>query len=158
MHEEQSIKDRISATYEKKKVREKSRECNKHKPHPFPYTKRKRKQTKPNKRKSNKRTKGTKISSLFPKRGNCNAKRTDITKTRLFKCIENFTTQKEKLSDKKNLYFSHFCSKHRLWVLVRTSNEYPQSMFLSRNKKNNVYPCKPQFYYIKVGFKGVEII
>ena len=32
------------------------------------------------------------------------------------------------------------------------SNEYPQSMFLSRNKKNNVYPCKPQFYYIKVGF------
>ena len=33
------------------------------------------------------------------------------------------------------------------------SNEYPQSMFLSRNKKNNVYPCKPQFYYIKVGFK-----
>ena len=34
------------------------------------------------------------------------------------------------------------------------SNGYPQSMFLSRNKKNNVYPCKPQFYYIKVGFKG----
>ena len=26
------------------------------------------------------------------------------------------------------------------------SNEYPQSMFLSRNKKDNVYPCKPQFY------------
>ena len=25
------------------------------------------------------------------------------------------------------------------------SNEYPQSMFLSKNKKNNVYPCKPQF-------------
>ena len=24
-------------------------------------------------------------------------------------------------------------------------------MFLSRNKKTNVYPCKPQFYYIKVG-------
>ena len=38
------------------------------------------------------------------------------------------------------------------------SNEYPQSMFLSRNKTNNVYPCKPQFYYIKVGFKGVKII
>ena len=37
-------------------------------------------------------------------------------------------------------------------------NEYPQSMFLSRNKKNNVYPCKPQFYYIKVGLKGVKII
>ena len=38
------------------------------------------------------------------------------------------------------------------------SNEYPQSMFLSRNKKNNVYPHKPQFYYIQVGFMGVKII
>ena len=38
------------------------------------------------------------------------------------------------------------------------SNEYPQSMFLSRNKKNNFYFCKPQFYYVKVGFKGVKII
>ena len=39
-----------------------------------------------------------------------------------------------------------------------SSNEYPQPMFLSRNKKNNAYPSKPQFYYIKVGFKGVKII
>ena len=39
-----------------------------------------------------------------------------------------------------------------------SSNEYPQSMFLSRNKKNNVYPCKPQYYNIKVGFKRVKII
>ena len=31
-------------------------------------------------------------------------------------------------------------------------------MFLSRNKKKNGHPCKPQFYYIKVGFKGVKII
>ena len=31
------------------------------------------------------------------------------------------------------------------------SNEYPQSMFVSRNKKNNVYPCKPKFHYIKRG-------
>ena len=35
------------------------------------------KQTNPNKRKLNKRTKNTKISSLFPKRGNRNAKRTE---------------------------------------------------------------------------------
>ena len=27
---------------------------------------------------------------------------------------------------------------------------YPQS------NNNNVYPCKPQFYYIKMGFKGVK--
>ena len=38
------------------------------------------------------------------------------------------------------------------------SNEYPQSMFLSRKKKINIYPCKPQFYYTKVGFEGVKII
>ena len=38
------------------------------------------------------------------------------------------------------------------------SNEHPQFMFLSRNKKNNVYPCKPQFSYIKVEFKGVKIV
>ena len=38
------------------------------------------------------------------------------------------------------------------------SNKYPQSMFLSRNKKIKVYPCKPQFYCIKVGFKGVETV
>ena len=37
------------------------------------------------------------------------------------------------------------------------SNEYPQSMFWAEIR-NNVYPCKPQFYYIKVGFKGVKII
>ena len=44
------------------------------------------------------------------------------------------------------------------FVGTRGSNEYPQSMFLSRKKKNNVYPCKPQFYYTKVGFRGVKII
>ena len=38
------------------------------------------------------------------------------------------------------------------------SNEYPQYMFFNRNQTDNVYPCKPRFYYIKVGFKGVKII
>ena len=38
------------------------------------------------------------------------------------------------------------------------SNEYSQSMFLSRNRKINVYPCKPQFYCIKAGFKEVKTI
>ena len=39
------------------------------------------------------------------------------------------------------------------------SNEYPQSMFWSKNKKImfTPQPCKPQFYYIKVGCKGVFI-
>ena len=39
-----------------------------------------------------------------------------------------------------------------------SSNKYPQSMFSSRHKKNNVYPCKPRFYYTKGGFKRVRII
>ena len=36
------------------------------------------------------------------------------------------------------------------------SNEYPQSMFWSKNKKK-VCPCKPHFYFIKVGCKGVFV-
>ena len=57
----------------KKKVREKS----------FPDIKRKRKPTKPSKHKSIKRTKSTKISSPFPKRGNRNAKRTEKHKNKM---------------------------------------------------------------------------
>ena len=33
---------------------------------------------------------------------------------------------------------------------------YSHSISFSRNMKNNVYSCKPKFYYIKVGFKGVK--
>ena len=36
------------------------------------------------------------------------------------------------------------------------SNEYPQSMFRSKNKKKR-YPGKPQFYYIKVGYQGIFV-
>ena len=38
--------------------------------------------------------------------------------------------------------FSYFCSKHRLCVA---------------KIRKNVYPCKSQFYYIKVGCKGVFV-
>ena len=38
------------------------------------------------------------------------------------------------------------------------STEYPQSIFWSRNKKTKVHPCKPQFYCIKVGLKGIKTI
>ena len=66
-----------------KKVREKSMECHNHKPQPFPDPKRKRKPTNLNKHKPNKRTKSTKISSLFPKRGNRNTKRTEKHKNKM---------------------------------------------------------------------------
>ena len=87
-----------------------------------------------------------------------------ITETRLFKYIENFTTKKGnfffiKTSDIFHISVQNIDCGYSLEPPRRGgSNEYPQSMFLSRNKKNNVYPCKPQFYYVKVGFKGVNII
>ena len=86
-----------------------------------------------------------------------------ITKTCLFKYIENFTTKNRKLSGKNSVIFQisarNIDCGYPLEPLYRGgSNEYTQSMFLSRNKKNNVYPCKPQFYYSKVGLKGVKII
>ena len=60
----------------------------------------------------------------------------------------------------KNLIFFHISAqnidcRYSLEPPRRgSSNKDPQSMFLSKNKKNNIYPCKPQFYYIKVGLKG----
>ena len=86
-----------------------------------------------------------------------------IKKTRLFKYIENFTTKNWKFSDKNSAFFHIAAQNIDCGHLLEPpcwggSNEYPQSMFLSRNKKNNVYPCKTQFYYIKVGFEGVKII
>ena len=86
-----------------------------------------------------------------------------ITKTRLLKYNENFTTKNENFQI-KNCDIFHVSAQnidcgYSLEPPRRGgSNEYPQPMFLSRNKKNNAYPCKPQFYYIKVGFKGFKII
>ena len=87
-----------------------------------------------------------------------------ITKTCLSKYIEKFTTKKNESLQTKNLTFFHISAQNTDCEYALelpqwgSSNAYSQSMFLSRNKKNIVYPCKPQFYYIKVGFKGVKII
>ena len=64
-----------------------------------------------------------------------------ITKTRLFKYTENFTTKKWKFSDKKIQIFFHIsalnidCGYSLEPPRRGGSNEYPQSMFLSKNKK-----------------------
>ena len=94
-----------------------------------------------------------------------NFKQLIITKTRIFKYTDNFTTKNEKKKNQiKNSEIFHISAQnidcgYSLEPPRRGgSNEYPQYMLLSRNKTNNVYPCKPQFYYIKVGFKGVKII
>ena len=82
-----------------------------------------------------------------------------ITITCLFKYTENFTTKKWTFSDKKILTFFILLLKNIDCVYSLEppqwggSNKYPQSMFLSRNKKKNVYPCTPQFYCIKVGLR-----
>ena len=75
-----------------------------------------------------------------------------------------FHLQKLKSFSQKNSDIFHICAQnidcgYSLEPPRRGgSNEYSQYMFLNRNKKNNAYPCKPQFYYIKVGFKGVKNI
>ena len=82
-----------------------------------------------------------------------------IIKTRLFKYIKNFTTKNWKFSD-KNSDISHISAQNIYCGYTLEppsrggSNQYPQSMFLSRNKKNNVNPCKAQFNYIKWSLRG----
>ena len=75
-----------------------------------------------------------------------------ITKTRLFKYTENFTTKNWKFSDKNSDIF-HIPAQnidrgysleqhHRGGSMTSIHN-----LLLSRNKKNNVYPCKPVLLY-----------
>ena len=75
-----------------------------------------------------------------------------MTKTSLFKYIEHCTTPKKNENFwMKNLDIFHISAQNIDYGYSSEpprrggSNEYPHSMFLSRNKKNNVYPCKPQF-------------
>ena len=69
-----------------------------------------------------------------------------------------FYLQKRKCLDKNLWYIIHISAQniacgYSLGPLCG-SNEYTQYMFLSSNTKNNVYPCKPQFYYVKCGLRG----
>ena len=85
-----------------------------------------------------------------------------ITKTCLFKYTDNFTTKKWKISDKKSDIFHISAQNIDCGYSLEPprrggSNEYPQSMCWAKIRKNNVYPCKPQFNYVKVGFKGSKL-
>ena len=62
-----------------------------------------------------------------------------ITKTCLFQYIEIFASKTGKFSDKKLWHVSYFCSKHRLWILVRTASarrfyRVPQSVWAKVRK------------------------
>ena len=74
-----------------------------------------------------------------------------ITKTRLFKNTENFTTKTWKFSVKNSE--SNRISAQNIDCgdpleppYQGGSNKYSQSIFLS-GKENNVYPCKPNLLY-----------
>ena len=66
-------------------------------------------------------------------------------KTRLIKYIEYFTTKNWKFAGKDSDVFQISAQNKVLCTRRGGSNEYSQSMSLNRNKKNNIYPCKPQF-------------
>ena len=74
-----------------------------------------------------------------------------ITKTRLFKYIENFTSKNWKFLDKKNSDFFHISAQnidcgYSLEPPRRGgSNEYLQSMFLSKIWKVMDTPVNPSF-------------
>ena len=75
----------------------------------------------------------------------------------------HFTSKNWKFSDKKKLwYFSHSCSKYRLWVLFRTasvsaSNDYAQSMFFSKIRKIMYTPVNHSFTIWKWGLRGSKL-
>ena len=80
-----------------------------------------------------------------------------ITKKLLFKYIENFTTQNGKFSDKNSDIFHIAAQNIDCGYSLEPpgqggSNEYPQSVFLSRNKKIIIYtPVNPSFTILKWG-------
>ena len=81
-----------------------------------------------------------------------------ITKTSLFKyyILKSLPPQSENFQINKSDIFrisaQNIDCEYSLEPPRRGgSNEYPQSMFLSSNKKNNVYLCKPNILLYKSG-------
>ena len=73
-----------------------------------------------------------------------------ITKTGLFKYIEKFTTKKGKFSDKNSDIFHVSAQNIDCGYSLEPprrggSNEFPQSIYLSRNKKIMYTPVNPSF-------------
>ena len=74
-----------------------------------------------------------------------------ITKTRLFKYIENFTTKKgKKLKKKKSDVFHIPAQNVDCWYSIEPphrggSNKYPQSMFFNKIRRIMYTPVNPSF-------------
>ena len=66
-------------------------------------------------------------------------------------------------NDNFQLIFSIFIFLLKTYIVVSRYNRHIDAVltsthnicFRAKIKKNNVYPCKPQFYYIKVGCTGL---
>ena len=76
--------EQVSMLFTQKHLLERSSVCHNHKPQPTPDTKKKRKKGQKHTRakQTNKCTRSTKTSSVFPKRGNQNANTNEKTKTK----------------------------------------------------------------------------
>ena len=58
-----------------------------------------------------------------------------------------------------NHCLSYICLEYRLWVLVRTASSIQtctHNLCFRAKVRKNVYPCKLQLYYTKVGCEGYE--
>ena len=85
-----------------------------------------------------------------------------LTKTRLFKYIESFTTKKGNFSEKKIWYFSYSSSKHRLWHSLEPprhggSIEFPL-YFFSKMRKIVYAPVNLSFTIQLWGLRGQNYI
>ena len=85
-----------------------------------------------------------------------------ITKTRLFKYILKISLPKtEDFQIKNSIYFNISAQNIDCGYLLEPprrggSNGYPQSMFLSRNKKKYT-PVDPSFTILKWGLRGSKL-
>ena len=87
---------------------------------------------------------------------------TSITKTCLFKFIENFTIKKGKFSDKKFDIFHISAQNIDCGYLLEPprrggSNEYPQCMFWAEIRKIMHTPVNPSFTIQKWGLRGSKL-
>ena len=73
-----------------------------------------------------------------------------------------FYHQKQKIFRQKIWYSPYFCSKHRLWVPIRTASarqfyEYPQSIFWTEIRKIMYTLVNPSFTIKKWGLRGSKL-
>ena len=51
----------------------------------------------------------------------------------------------------KHIYYDNF-------LIFAQNIDRVYTLQYGKNKKNNAYPCKPPFHYIKVGCKGIYVV